>query len=77
MLRTNLVLTLPIVLFANSWASALNIDYTDRGWYTPLGLHIPYSHNYFAANPPPANAIPHIKLRCNNFLAILRILGNS
>ena len=46
----SMFITLPIVLLASSWASALNINYTDRGWYTPAGSHNPNNLSYIAGD---------------------------
>jgi len=68
MASVSILITLLIVVLASSWASALNVNYTDRGWYTPAGFHNPNNLSYIAGDIRGAGCITCVNDSRNFFV---------
>jgi hypothetical protein len=66
--RTSTLIALLVTLLASSRASALDVSYTDRGWYSPTGFHNPNNVSYIAGDTRGAGCITCVSDARNFFV---------
>lgn len=66
--HTSMLIVPLIVLLVSSRTSALNVNYTDRGWYTPAGFHNPNNLSYIAGDTRGAGCITCVSDSRNFFV---------